>query len=73
MACTLAESLNDPFQRESGIPMQFSMDKLAVLLKKRGCTQTTHVPRDGKRHRGWLGVRLADAAGRTGPIHVKIK
>jgi phage/plasmid-associated DNA primase len=48
------------FQRESAIPMLWSIDKLAVLLRKRGCTQTNNIQRDGKRKRGWLGVKLAD-------------
>ena len=46
------------FQRETQIPMMWDMEKLAVVLRKRGCIYSKNLQRDGTRKRGWVGVKL---------------
>jgi phage/plasmid-associated DNA primase len=48
----------ETFQRESGIPLGFDMARLAVVLERRHCEASNNVYLNGKRCRGWLGVRL---------------
>ena len=50
----------EAFAREIGRPNEFNIDKLVVLLKARGCVKSDNIIRDGKRKRGWIGVRLRD-------------
>lgn len=49
----------EAFQRETGIPMQFDSSQLEPLLVDRGCQKAEKITWNGKRCRGWLGVRLA--------------
>jgi hypothetical protein len=46
------------FERESGIPMAFDIGRVAVLLEERKCVQDRNIYLNGKRCRGWRGVRL---------------
>lgn len=49
----------DDFQRESGIPMRFDTAELARVLVEKGCQKLEKMNWNGKRCRGWQGVRLA--------------
>ena len=49
----------EDFQRETGIPMVFDTSELARFLLDRGCQKAEKMSWNGKRCRGWLGVRLA--------------
>jgi len=49
------------FQRETGAPTLFSMEKLASRLKQRRCQENRNLSRNGQRKRGWLGVKILEA------------
>lgn len=49
----------EDFQRETAIPMQFDTAELAKLLPQKGCEKLEKMNWNGKRCRGWQGVRLA--------------
>ncbi|MBZ5596860.1 MAG: hypothetical protein LAN83_00945 [Acidobacteriia bacterium] len=48
------------FLKETGVPVVFSMVKLAANLRERKCTESTNVKIAGLRKRGWVGVKLRD-------------
>lgn len=49
----------EDFQRETAIPMNFDTTELARLLLQKGCVKLEKMNWNGKRCRGWQGVRLA--------------
>jgi hypothetical protein len=50
----------EDFQRETAIPMSFETAELARLLVQKGCEKLEKMNWNGKRCRGWQGVRLAN-------------
>lgn len=51
----------ESFQRETGGPTLFSMEKLKTRLLQRGCQENRNLWRGGQRKRGWLGVKILEA------------
>lgn len=49
------------FQRETGGPTLFSMEKMKARLLQRGCQENRNLSRGGQRKRGWLGVKILGA------------
>jgi hypothetical protein len=62
----------ESFQRETGGPTLFSMEKMKTRLLQRGCQENRNLSRGGQRKRGWLGVKILEATvtvgGRTDPV-----
>jgi P4 family phage/plasmid primase-like protien len=56
------------FQRETGAPTLFSMEKLKARLLQRACKEDRNLCRGGQRKRGWLGVKLLGATGGAGAV-----
>jgi len=48
----------EDFQRESAIPMRFDTAELSRVLLDKGCQKLEKMNWNGKRCRGWEGVRL---------------
>jgi hypothetical protein len=47
------------FQQETAMPIAFETAELARLLIQKGCEKVDKMSWNGKRCRGWQGVRLA--------------